>query len=105
MVHQQNAYLEWCAFFDVPYENNDEKVSDIFEDAKVILVNVVLDADEDESETQYFVDNYEVVEYADVELKELDRISFAGKTVKDGVITEVETVFIIRGMKAVADFQ
>ncbi len=72
----------------------DEDTAEYFEDARIFIVNVVVDADEDEEEKQYFVDNYKEVEYADVELKELDRISFL---VDDNY--DCEGVLIIRGMK------
>ena len=71
---------------------DDEDTKELFEDARIFIVNVVLD--EDESATQYFVDNYTEVEYADVELKELDRISAFQ------VNGDYEGLVIIRGMEA-----
>ena len=73
---------------------DDEDTKDALEDARIFIVNVVLDADEDPTETQYFVDNYTEIEYADVKLKELDRISWM---VVNG---DVEGIVIIRGMDA-----
>jgi hypothetical protein len=73
---------------------DDEATKDMLEDARGIIVNVVLDADEDPTETQYYVDNYTEVSFADVKLKELDRFKF----IMDG--SDVSAVIIIRGMDA-----
>ena len=73
---------------------DDEATKDMLEDARGIIVNVVLDADEDPTETQYYVDNYTEVSFADVKLKELDRFKF----IMDG--SDVSAVLIIRGMDA-----
>ena len=73
---------------------DEEATKDILEDARGIIVNVVLDADEDPTETQYYVDNYTEVSFADVKLKELDRFKF----IMDG--SDVAMVLIIRGMDA-----
>ncbi len=82
-----------------PFDMDEEDTKDALEDARIYIVNVVLD--EDESETQYFVDSYVEVEYADVELKELDRLSFFGAEFDgEGNIKDADAVVIIRGMEA-----
>ena len=74
------------------FDMDDEDTKEALEDARIYIVNVVLD--EDESETQYFVDNYTEVAYEDVELKELDRVSFLPNA------NDPDFILIIRGMEA-----
>ena len=76
---------------------DSEDVKDELEDARIFIVNVVEDDDEQHA-GEYYADNYEEVAYDDVKVKELDRIAFRLNS-----SNEVEFILIIRGMAEIAE--
>lgn len=63
-----------------------------FEDYRYILIEVELDDEDENNETQYVIDSYEEVAFEDITIEEADRISI--RTYED------EVVIIIRGLPA-----